>query len=290
MSGDARIVDRGYRRYTGPRLGVGAAMRTVALASIQRSLGLRRSIWAKLPAAITAVIAFLPALVFVGLVLLLPADTAESLLPEYPDYYGFITTAIIVFTALIAPTILTFDRRAGLLGLYLASPLDRDTYLLAKFAALGAVLTIVTMGPPLLMLLAFTLQNVGPDGLGDWTATFGRIVVSGLVIAILHAALGLAVAAFTDRPAIASTIIGGLILGSRAAVEAAIHAGGVDPRLHVFDLAGLPFELVYRIWSGEGVWTASEIGTPTLVAAYLAWSAAGLVAVRWRYARLAVRR
>ena len=53
----------------------------------------------------------------------------------------------------------------GMLGLYLASPLDRDTYLLAKAAAVGLVLSLVTLGPPLFMLIARTVAGVGPDGL-----------------------------------------------------------------------------------------------------------------------------
>ena len=44
------------------------------------------------------------------------------------------------------------DRRTGLLGLYFASPLDRNTYLVSKAAAVAAVLSIVTTGPLLLMI------------------------------------------------------------------------------------------------------------------------------------------
>ena len=39
----ARIVDRSYRPYEGPRGGVGTSMLTVVKHSIQRSLGIRRT-------------------------------------------------------------------------------------------------------------------------------------------------------------------------------------------------------------------------------------------------------
>ena len=43
---DAQILDRGYRKYDGPRTGVQGAVRAVVVHSIQRALGMRRSIWA----------------------------------------------------------------------------------------------------------------------------------------------------------------------------------------------------------------------------------------------------
>ena len=64
-------------------------------------------------------------------------------LPTYGEYYGFIVSAIIVFVAFVAPEVLCTDRRTGMLGLYLASPLTRDTYLLAKAIAVAVVLATV---------------------------------------------------------------------------------------------------------------------------------------------------
>ena len=83
------------------------------------------------------------------------------MLPSYSDYYGYVTAAIVVFTAFVAPELLCSDRRDRMLGLYLASPLTRDTYLLAKAAAVMAVLGLVTLGPPLFMLLARTDRRHG---------------------------------------------------------------------------------------------------------------------------------
>ena len=62
-----------------------------------------------------------------------------------------------------------------MLGIYLASPLNRDTYLLAKGLAVAATLSIVCIGPPLLMLVANVLQSQGPTGVGD-IITFSRSI------------------------------------------------------------------------------------------------------------------
>ena len=54
---DARILDRGYRRYDGPRHGVRGAMRSLAAHSAQRALGLRLPLATKLFPVLSAVIA-----------------------------------------------------------------------------------------------------------------------------------------------------------------------------------------------------------------------------------------
>ena len=124
--GDARILDRGYRRYDGPRRGIGGSITTLVVHSIQRALGLRRTVWAKVLPFGGALIAYLPAVVFVGVVALVPVDELEAdYLPSYGDYYGFIITAIMVFVALVAPEVLCTDRRSGMLGKESAAPIAR---------------------------------------------------------------------------------------------------------------------------------------------------------------------
>lgn len=109
---------------------------------------MRRSAWAKVLPVATIAFAYLPAIVFVGAAALLPDQSSRDLaLPSYGDYYGFVISAIMVFVALVAPEVLCTDRRTGMLGVYLAAPLDRDTYLLAKAAGIAFVLSIVCLGP-----------------------------------------------------------------------------------------------------------------------------------------------
>ena len=208
--GDARILDRGYRRYDGPRLGAGRCGPQPGRHSALRALGLRRTFWAKVLPLLSAGIAYLPAIVFVGVAALLPDSLTEeaSVLPTYPDYYGFITAAILVFVAFVAPEVLCPDRRNGMLGLYLASPLTRDTYLLAKVLAVVPVLAIVTLGPPLLLLVGLTLRRRRPRRLRrlprssccgwSWAA---------VAISALYTALSLAAASLTDRRAVASAAV-----------------------------------------------------------------------------------
>ncbi len=294
---DARILDRGYRRYQGDRLGVPGAVRTLVRHSNQRALGLRRSAWAKLLPLLVIAISYVPAIVFVGIAALIPdaenQDFGEEfVLPTYGEYFNYITAAVILFVAFVAPEVLCTDRRTGMLGMYLASPLTRDTYLLAKAIAVGIVLAFVTIGPPLLMLVANVLQSNGPDGPGGVLLTLLRIVASGAAISAMFAAISLAASSLTDRKAFATA--GLILLFLVAPVVAAILAevSGSDG-FHLLNLFYLPFETVVRI-HGETASTIDgdlpDVSTAGTFIAAAAWTILGAVIVRTRYQLLQVTR
>jgi len=289
VSDAATILDRGYRRYEGERSGVAGAIRSVAWHSIRSVLGIGRSARHKIFPVISVLIAYLPALVFVGIAALLPVDmVAEGALPSYADYVGFIGLAIVLFCGMVAPEILVKDRRDGMLGLYLSTPLRRDTYLVAKVSAVMATLTMVTLGPPLLLLIAYTIEGSGPGGLGDWLILLVRIVASGVAISAVFAAVSLAAASLTDRRAFASVGIILLLLGSAAVVGALVDGADMSSNLRVFDLLTMPFELVKRIYGRPGDFP--ELSTVLVAGSTAAWTIGGSALVWLRYRRLAITR
>jgi ABC-2 type transport system permease protein len=291
--GEARIVARGYRRYDGARNGTSAAFRALVTHSMQRALGLRRPVTQKILPALAVFIAYVPAIVFVGLSVLIQ-DTLlanQNVVPTYSEYYSFISAAIVVFSAFVAPELLCTDRRTGMLGLYLASPLTRNSYLAAKAVAVVALLAIVTLGPPLLMLIAFTLIGQGPDGPVALLRLFGEMLLGGAVVALLQASLSLAVSSTTTRKAAASAGVILVLLASTAVSDALVRGADAAPELFCLNLLQLPFELVRRIYGDVSPdLSVASIPTSTLVAAYVAWTLAFAVFTWLRYRKVKVDR
>ena len=284
----ARIHDRGYRAYDGDRTGTFGAVWSVGWHSMRAVLGIGRPARYKIFPALAAVIAFLPAIVFVGLAALFPVDLLEGVAPSYSDYLGYVGVALVLFCGLVAPEVLVRDRRDGMFELYLSTPLSRDTYLAAKVGAVMATLGIVTIGPPLLQLIGFSFEGAGPDGLGDWLSVFVRILAAGLAMSAVFAAVSLAAASLTDRRAFASVGIILVLLVSSAVIDGLVNEAGLSVYLQLLNLLIIPFELVFRIYGEPG--NFPELSTDIVVLANVGWLAAGTAVIWLRYRRLAAGR
>jgi ABC-2 type transport system permease protein len=264
--GSARIFEPGYRPYRGVRLGVSHSVWALARHSTERILGLKRPARYKVLPFTAVLIAYLPAVAFIGVIALIPNGRIRltNFIPGPGRYYAFITAAIILFAALAAPEALCPDKRSRILGLYLSSPLNRSTYLLAKAVAVGGVLLLVTLGPPLLLLVGLALQNAGPRSFGDFMGTLLQIFVAGISLSLMFGALGLAIPSLTDRRGLASAGSLLLILGSTAIVNVLVFGLGAPTSLLVLSLARLPFELALRIFTLPGLPTnrARVFGAP----------------------------
>lgn len=283
---DARIYERGYRHYEGPRGRPSTAAWTLYKHSLARALGLRRTARAKILPILTLLMAYVPGIVFVGLAAFLPKKLARGNLPTYSEYYGTITAAIIVFVAFVAPEVLCPDRRNNILGLYLASPLTRDSYVAAKAAAVATVIAGVTLGPPLLLVVTYTLEGYGPS-VAEMPALYLRIVAAGVFLMLFATALSLAGASLTDRRGFAST---GIILAISlsGAATGVLHEQGTSAYVLLANLNWLPFEVVQRIYGQPG--DQPSIRTLVVFAAALAWTVLGAAVLLVRYRRLEVTR
>lgn len=288
-SGGARILDRGYRRYTGERSGVRHTIWALVHHSVQRALGLRRTLWAKILPIAAVLIAYVPAVVFVGVLALFPPqDIASDFLPSYGEYYGFVISAITLFVAFVAPEVLCTDRRTGMLGLYLASPLDRDTYLLAKILSVAAVLSLVCVGPPLLLLVANVLQSQGPTGIGDIALTLARVLAAGACLTLLYTAVTVGVASLTDRRSVGTAGVILLLLVSLTITGVLLSAGAPEGILSG-SVTSLSLELANRVHGDAGTEMASAPSV-TVWAAWAAWTVGGFALARYRLHAVSVTR
>lgn len=286
--GDARILDRGYRRYEGERRGVAASVQSLVVHSVQRAFGLRRTVWAKVLPILSVAVAYVPAIVFVGLVSLYGKDRITTTdLPTYGQYYRFIVSAIVVFVAFVAPEVLCTDRRTGMLGIYLSSPLTRDTYLLSKAIAIASVLATACLGPPLVMLVAFVLQGNGPSGFGGLLLVLLRVLIAGVCITAFFTSLSIAIASFTNRKAIASASVILLVLLSGAITGSLVNGAGANQALFLFNIVLVPFDLARRI-HGERSESMPDVAAVAVWGAWAAWTVTAALVARWRYQHLEV--
>ena len=304
----AQIIDQGYRSYDGPRTGLLGAVRSVVRYSVRHTLGLGRPARHKILPWLAVVIALVPAVVFVGLAVVLNVDLiTEEVLPDYHEYYGFITVALFFYCGIVVPDILVSDRRSGMLQMYLSTPLQRWSYLGSKALAVALTLAVLTIGPVLFLLVAYTIEGSGPDGLIEWLKIFVRIMVAGGAISAAFTAASLAAASLTDRRAFASVGVVLLLWGSGFVTLALVEAADMSANIYAFDLGGISDELKNRIYSVEGIDPIGDEGpgpdddfspgagreqlsTMFVAAANLAWVALGSVVVWWRYRRLAMSR
>jgi ABC-2 type transport system permease protein len=270
---DARLFDLGYRAYDGRRERPAHAILVLAIFTLRRVVGLGRGTRHKILPAITLGIAYLPALGSVAFAVL-ANGVVEGDLISYGDY------------TFIAPEALCPDRRTGMLGLYLAGPLDRNRYLLAKAAGVVAVMLVITLGPLLSMLAAFVVAGYGPSA-GETPGLVLRILATGVATALIYASLALAVSSLTTRRAAAAVGVILLLFVPTNVVRAAIDGGAPD----ALDLLSFPLvaaELAYRIF-GEHADDPGPIGnlaTSTILLGAAAIVAAGALVCWVRYRRI----
>lgn len=279
---DARLVDRSLT-HVEQRQGVATSMTALGRHTMRRILGLRRPHRYKILPVIILGIAYLPSIAFLGLAAMIPEQMADQVLSSV-DFYGSILVAVILFTALAGPQTLCPDRRHRTLGLYLASPLNRTTYLVTNAAALGAVLFVVTLGPPLLGQVGFALLDVSGPPLA---LSVLRIVASAIVLATLYGMVGIAGASFTDRRAFASAGIFLGLFGLTIASEVLRDALDLPGWVQLMDIATLGIALVNRIHAIEAV-DLPDVATPVLVLGAIAWVVVLGALSHWRYRRLEV--
>jgi ABC-2 type transport system permease protein len=283
---DARLYDLGYRGYDGPRERPGRAIVTLADFTARRVLGLGRGGRHKVLPAITLAIAYLPALFSVAVAVIANNLVADDLI-SYGDYMFFIGSALALFAALVAPEALCPDKRTGMLGLYLAGPLDRARYLVAKGASVLAVMLLITLGPLLFMLLAFVLAGFGPSAT-ETPKLLARIFATGIVTALLYAALSMAVSSFTSRRAAAAVGVVLLLFVPTTIVQPAIESADAPKELSLLGSPFAAFELAYRIFgeNSEGSDPITQLSTWLLASGVGAAILAGALVCWLRYRRL----
>lgn len=212
------IYDIGYRSYDGPRLGRRGAIAAIVGAGLRAVFGLGRSGRSKILPWGAIVLAVMPAGVAVAIRVLV-GELID--LYSYENYLWSIGALLPIFVASQAPELVVNDMRHRVLPLYFSRPIGRVDYVVAKLGALALALLGLTLVPVLVLFGGRVLAAEDLVGaLGDEIGALPGIVGSGVLHAVVLAALGLAICSLAGRRAYAAGavlavfLIGGVISGT----------------------------------------------------------------------------
>jgi hypothetical protein len=138
------------------------------------------------------------------------------------------------------------------------------------------------------MLVAFVLQDLGPDGPIEVVKLLARILLAGSLVAGVYGAVSLGVSSLTDRKAFAAGAVLLLLLVTGAVTGALVDGLDAPEWLLAFNLAVSPLELVQRIYGERG--ELDDTSTALLFAVNIGWIVTGFSVLWWQYRRLVVTR
>ncbi|MEY2524114.1 MAG: type transport system permease protein [Ilumatobacteraceae bacterium] len=213
VSGDrGAVYDRGYRPYDGPRGLRGAATFALFKASIRRALGIRRSWRQKIAPFVLLGVVTIPAVVNVGIGYVTRDRIDKLEIITYRDYVG-VSSALLLFVALVAPDVMCPDRRQHVLPLMFARPLTGVDYVLAKVGAIASILFAFSFLPQVVLFLGNMLvSNSASDYFTGHLDVLWRVPVAVLILALYYAIIGVAIGSLTDRRIVAGAGVIGLLL------------------------------------------------------------------------------
>jgi ABC-2 type transport system permease protein len=214
ISGDrGAVYDRGYRPYDGPRGRRGAATLALYKASIRRALGIRRPWRQKVAPFVLLGVVTIPAIVNVGIGYVTRDRVVDKIeIITYRNYVG-VSSALLLFVALVAPDVMCPDRRQRVLPLMFARPLTGVDYVIAKLGAISSILFAFSFLPQVVLFLGNML--VSDSAYKYFTGhldVLWKVPLAVALLAVYYAVIGVAVASLTDRRIVAGAGIIGLFL------------------------------------------------------------------------------
>ena len=284
------VYDRGYRPYDGPRGRRGAATLALYKASMRRALGLRRAWRQKTAPFLLLGVVTIPAIVNVGIGYVTRDKLQDSFqIITYRDYVG-VSSALLLFVALVAPDVMCPDRRQRVLPLMFARPLVGIDYVTAKVGAIATILFAFSFVPQVVLFVGNML--VSDSALDYFTGHLDvvwKVPLAVLILAVYYAVIGCAIASLTDRRIVAGAAVIGLFLvtsisSSVIVGDWSLNGGSIGALINVL---GLPLYLRDLVFLGhidiDSPLNGVANGGLFAVATYLVVLTVAALALWWRY-------
>jgi ABC-2 type transport system permease protein len=217
------VYDRGYRPYDGPRGMRGAATYALFKASIRRALGFRRSWRQKFAPFVLLGVVTIPAIVNVGIGYVTRDRAVDRIeIITYREYVG-VSSALLLFVALVAPDVMCPDRRQKVLPLMFARPMTGVDYVVSKVGAIASILFVFSFFPQVVLFVGNMLvSNSALDYFTGHLDVLWRVPATVALLALYYAVVGVSIASMTDRRIVAGAAIIGLLLVTSIASNAIV--------------------------------------------------------------------
>ncbi|GAA2450323.1 ABC transporter permease [Actinomadura vinacea] len=188
------IHDIGYRHYEGRRLGRAYVMRSLYVHNLRAAYGLGRPARAKVMPFLLVAIMLLPA---AGSVAVYAISKEADTLLRYSSYAPTLQVIIAIFVATQAPVLASRELRFHVVPMYFSRPVGHLDFVLAKQAAMATALLALMAAPVTVLYVGGLVTRIPHSGqhLQDYLTSLLGCVLFALVLA----AIGLVVAAFTPR-------------------------------------------------------------------------------------------
>jgi ABC-2 type transport system permease protein len=207
------VYDRGYRPYQGRRGRRGAATFALFKASVRRALGLRRSWRQKVAPFVLLAVVTVPAIVNVGIGYITRDQVTDRIeIITYREYVG-VSSALLLFIAVVAPDVVCPDRRQRVLPLMFSRPLVGVDYVVAKVGGIVAILFAFSFIPQMVLFLGnMFVSDSALDYFTGHLDVLWKVPLAVLVLSVHYAVIGVAIASLTDRRIVAGASVIGLFL------------------------------------------------------------------------------
>jgi len=213
------IYDLGYRHYDGDRTGRAGTFLTLYTHSLRTAFGLGRRWTSKFFPVLLSILAFVPALIQLGVGAITSGANVDIELYKHEDYFAYIQIVLILFCATVAPELVGRDQRNRSISLYFSRAVSRSDYVLAKLAALTSAMLVLTLGPQAVLFVGNGMADDDLQGYlrDNWDIVL-PILVGSIVISATIASVGAVIAAYLPRRAYATAaVVGAFVLTTAAA-------------------------------------------------------------------------
>jgi ABC-2 type transport system permease protein len=229
------IYDLGYQGYHGSRVSRSFVVAVLLWQTLRACYGIGRGARAKIVPLTLAALALIPAVVAVGIALLIAqagpaASRFESFSPiRYSTYANVIAVFVMLFCAAQAPELFGRDQRFGVLPLYFSRALARTDYAVARIGGLVAGLSIMVLTPQLVLFVGRLLMASDPvAGWGVESSSLLPVLLQSALTVGVMGGIAAVVASYTPRRAYATAGIIALLIIPPVIAElvAGIGSGG----------------------------------------------------------------